>query len=126
MTVTRWSSGKPRAAIELAPQAVLDARAQFREATLADLYDPLTMPPAANRRHGRSMPNAWPSCSSATKPSLRAMVRSLSPAAIEVVVAELCSSLVHDSCLLSVQGGHAVVRQGVKLSPCRFLSRRKE
>lgn len=32
-------------AIETAAQAVLDARAQFPDATLADLYDPLAMPP---------------------------------------------------------------------------------
>ncbi len=32
-------------AIETAAQAVLDARAQFPDSTLADLYDPLAMPP---------------------------------------------------------------------------------
>ncbi len=37
--------------IEQAAQAVLDARAQFPDATLADLYDPLTMPPALVRAH---------------------------------------------------------------------------
>ena len=42
---------KLRAAIETAAQAVLDARAQFPEATLADLYDPLTMPPALVKAH---------------------------------------------------------------------------
>ena len=40
-----------RAAIEAAAQAVLDARAQFPGATLADLYDPLTMPPALLKAH---------------------------------------------------------------------------
>jgi hypothetical protein len=35
---------KQKAAIETAAQAVLDARARYPEATLADLYDPLTMP----------------------------------------------------------------------------------
>ena len=40
-----------RAAIEAAAQAVLDARAQFEGATLADLYDPLTMPPALVKAH---------------------------------------------------------------------------
>lgn len=44
-------AGKPRAAIEAAAQAVLDARAQFPGATLADLYDPLTMPPALLKAH---------------------------------------------------------------------------
>jgi len=42
---------KHRAAIETAAQAVLDARAQFPESTLADLYDPLTMPPALVKAH---------------------------------------------------------------------------
>jgi hypothetical protein len=39
------------AAIETAAQAILDARAQFPGATLADLYDPLTMPPALLKAH---------------------------------------------------------------------------
>ena len=30
---------------------MLDARAQFPDATLADLYDPLTMPPALVKAH---------------------------------------------------------------------------
>ncbi len=38
-------------AIKSAAQAVLDARAQFPDATLADLYDPLTMPPALTKAH---------------------------------------------------------------------------
>ncbi|MDE2382926.1 MAG: class I SAM-dependent DNA methyltransferase, partial [Xanthomonadaceae bacterium] len=37
--------------IEAAAQAVLDARAQFPGSTLADLYDPLTMPPALVKAH---------------------------------------------------------------------------
>ena len=40
-----------RSAIESAAQAVLDARAAFPGATLADLYDPLTMPPALLKAH---------------------------------------------------------------------------
>jgi hypothetical protein len=39
------------AAIETAAQGVLDARAQFPGSTLADLYDPLTMPPALVKAH---------------------------------------------------------------------------
>ncbi len=39
------------AAIEFAAQAVLDTRAQFPGASLADLYDPLTMPPALLKAH---------------------------------------------------------------------------
>jgi len=42
---------KYRAAIESAAQAVLDARAQFPGSTLADLYDPLSMPPALVKAH---------------------------------------------------------------------------
>ena len=34
-----------------AAQAVLDARAQFPTATLADLYDPLTMPAEMHKAH---------------------------------------------------------------------------
>jgi hypothetical protein len=44
-------SDKHRAAIEDAAQAVLDARAQFPDASLADLYDPVTMPPALVKAH---------------------------------------------------------------------------
>jgi hypothetical protein len=39
------------AEIEKLAQAVLDARAQFPTSTLADLYDPLTMPPALTKAH---------------------------------------------------------------------------
>lgn len=42
---------KLRAAIATAAQAVLDTRAQFPGSTLADLYDPLTMPPALVKAH---------------------------------------------------------------------------
>lgn len=44
-------SDKLRTAIEQAAQCVLDARAQFASASLADLYDPLTMPPALLKAH---------------------------------------------------------------------------
>ena len=44
-------SNKHRLAIEAAAQAVLDARARFPGSTLADLYDPLTMPPALVQVH---------------------------------------------------------------------------
>jgi hypothetical protein len=37
--------------VERAAQALLDARAQFPGATLADLYDPLAMPPELRRAH---------------------------------------------------------------------------
>ena len=42
---------KHRDAIEQAAQCVLDARAQFADSSLADLYDPLTMPPALLKAH---------------------------------------------------------------------------
>lgn len=42
---------KARSAIEAAAQAVLDARAAFPDSTLADLYDPLSMPPALVKAH---------------------------------------------------------------------------
>ncbi len=40
-----------KATVEAKAQAVLDARALFPEATLADLYDPNTMPPALTKAH---------------------------------------------------------------------------
>ncbi|WP_395792062.1 type IIL restriction-modification enzyme MmeI, partial [Aquimonas sp.] len=56
-----WGSGrwlgrthtddKARSAIETAAQTVLDARAAFPDSTLADLYDPLSMPPALVKAH---------------------------------------------------------------------------
>jgi hypothetical protein len=45
------TSEKQRQAIETAAQAVLDARAQFPGSSLADLYDPLTMPSALLKAH---------------------------------------------------------------------------
>ena len=46
---------KVKAAIETAAQTVLDARAQFQQgekpSSLADLYDPLTMPPELLKAH---------------------------------------------------------------------------
>jgi hypothetical protein len=37
--------------VEAAAQAVLDARKAFPDETLADLYDPLSMPPALVKAH---------------------------------------------------------------------------
>ncbi|WP_372779195.1 class I SAM-dependent DNA methyltransferase [Litorivivens sp.] len=45
------SNDKQRESVSAAAQSVLDARAQFPEATLADLYDPLNMPPALVKAH---------------------------------------------------------------------------
>jgi len=44
-------TGTQRQTIETAAQTVLNARAQFPNATLADLYDPLAMPPELVRAH---------------------------------------------------------------------------
>ena len=45
------SSTQQRTAVETASQAVLDARKEFPDATLAELYDPLATPPALVRAH---------------------------------------------------------------------------
>ncbi|NOS74085.1 MAG: hypothetical protein HOP36_06010 [Methyloglobulus sp.] len=42
---------KQRLTIEIAAQAVLDARAKYPDSSLADLYDPLTMPPELVKAH---------------------------------------------------------------------------
>lgn len=42
---------KQKSAVEQSAQGVLDARTQFPEASLADLYDPLSMPPALRAAH---------------------------------------------------------------------------
>jgi hypothetical protein len=42
---------KQKASIEKSAQKVLDARSQFPGSSLADLYDPLTMPPALVKAH---------------------------------------------------------------------------
>jgi len=42
---------KQTVAIETAAQKVLDARQQFPSSSLADLYNPLTMPPALVKAH---------------------------------------------------------------------------
>jgi hypothetical protein len=51
-----------KANIEAAAQAILDARAGYPESSLAELYDPLTMPPellAAHRRNDRAVMQAY-------------------------------------------------------------------
>lgn len=44
-------TAKQRATVEAAAQAVIDARKKFPDATLADLYDPLAMPPILVKAH---------------------------------------------------------------------------
>ena len=48
-----WPEPSPeqRQRIEAAAQAILDARARYPEASLADLYDELTMPPELRKAH---------------------------------------------------------------------------
>jgi hypothetical protein len=45
------ATDEQKASIEAAAQSVLDTRAQFPESSLADLYDPLTMPPELLKAH---------------------------------------------------------------------------
>ena len=42
---------KQKEAVEKAAQGILDARAQYPDSSLADLYDPNTMPPALVKAH---------------------------------------------------------------------------
>ncbi|WP_373544158.1 class I SAM-dependent DNA methyltransferase [Chamaesiphon sp.] len=44
-------SDKQKQKVELAAQAVLDTRAKYPDSSLADLYDPLTMPPDLVKAH---------------------------------------------------------------------------
>ncbi|MDD3889932.1 MAG: N-6 DNA methylase [Syntrophomonadaceae bacterium] len=46
-------TGKQREEIEVAAQAILDARALFPDSSLAQLYDPLTIPPELVKAHNR-------------------------------------------------------------------------
>lgn len=45
------STDKHKGAISTAARGILDARAQFPDSTLADIYDPLSMPPALVKAH---------------------------------------------------------------------------
>ena len=45
---------KQRSTIEATAQGILDARALYPDASLADLYDPLTMPPELRKAHQRN------------------------------------------------------------------------
>ena len=51
-----WPSPSPeqKAKIEQTAQAILDARVLFPDSSLADLYDPLTMPPELRKAHDRN------------------------------------------------------------------------
>ena len=51
-----WPSPTPdqKAQIEKTAQAILDARALYPNSSLADLYDPLTMPPELRTAHNRN------------------------------------------------------------------------
>ncbi|GHU82362.1 methylase [Clostridia bacterium] len=56
-----------KAAIETAAQGVLDARAKFPESSLADLYDPLTMPPELIKAHNVLNKAVWAAYGFTTK-----------------------------------------------------------
>ncbi|MDR0516755.1 MAG: hypothetical protein LBH25_06870, partial [Fibromonadaceae bacterium] len=45
------ATDEQKAMIEKLAQNILDTRAKFPESSLADLYDPLTMPPELVRAH---------------------------------------------------------------------------
>ena len=45
------TTDEQKAAIEKSAQAILDARALYPDCSLADLYDPLTMPPELRKAH---------------------------------------------------------------------------
>ena len=51
-----WPSPTPdqKAQIEKTAQAILDARTLYPDSSLADLYDPLTMPPELRTAHNRN------------------------------------------------------------------------
>jgi hypothetical protein len=51
------ATDEQKTAIEKLAQGILDARAQFPESSLADLYDPLAMPPDLLKAH-KTLDNA--------------------------------------------------------------------
>ena len=54
-------TAKQQLAVETAAQAVLDARSAFPECSLADLYDPISMPPVLVKAH-QALDNAVDAC----------------------------------------------------------------
>ncbi len=70
-----WPEVTPeqRLAIEQAAQAILDARALYPDSSLADLYDPVTMPPQlrkAHRDNDRAVMTAYGFPTSLTEPEV--------------------------------------------------------
>lgn len=53
------ATDEQKATIEKAAQGVLDARALYPESSLADLYDPLTMPPELLKAHRELDKTVW-------------------------------------------------------------------
>ena len=49
--MVRSLGGGVKSKIEKTAQAILDARALYPDSSLADLYDPLTMPPELRKAH---------------------------------------------------------------------------
>jgi hypothetical protein len=56
-----WPNPTPaqKEKIEQTAQAILDAREQYPDASLADLYDELTMPPALRKAHQANDKAVW-------------------------------------------------------------------
>ena len=54
--VRSWPSPTPaqKEMIEQTAQGILDARALYPDSSLADLYDPLTMPPELRKAHNKN------------------------------------------------------------------------
>ena len=69
---------KQRQAIEAAAQAALDARAKYPDSSLADLYDPLTMPSALVKAHHNLMLPLTPRTQKRTFPATATAWRSCS------------------------------------------------
>ncbi len=66
-------SDEMKAEIEKTAQAILDARAKYPDSSLADLYDPLTMPPELRKAHAAndaSVMKAYGFASSLTEPEI--------------------------------------------------------
>ena len=53
-------SKEQRERIAQTPQAILDARALYPDSSLADLYDPITMPPELLKATATTTTPSWP------------------------------------------------------------------
>ncbi len=57
--LARFPTPDQKEKIEQTAQAILDARERFSEASLADLYDELTMPPDLRKAHQANDKAVW-------------------------------------------------------------------